>query len=288
MRWTVIVAGVVAVAAAQPAGTPADVSALLARIGERVEQYYARAKSIVCVETVRIEHMDASFRPDTRHTPSLVFELRVSRDATPEGIELPKATVLRQLLTVDGRPPRPKDESPCEDPTQDSTEPLTFLLPVRQKDYAFTWGGAAKVDGRAAVILEYRQVAHGEPQVFWIDKCVQFLLPGHYGGRVWADPETGEVLRFDEQLMRMFEIRRPRQFLNDGGSDSIIIERDDMSTRFKAVTFHDPEEQLLLPSSIQSTVVTRGAMQRTRRTQTFTNYRRFITGGRLVKDPGAR
>ena len=54
------------------------------------------------------------------------------------------------------------------------------------------------------------------------------------------------------------------------------------------VTFHDPEEQLLLPSTIQSTVVTRGAMQRTRRTQTFTNYRRFITGGRLVKDPGAR
>jgi hypothetical protein len=29
-------------------------------------------------------------------------------------------------------------------------------------------------------------------------------------------------------------------------------------------------------------------VERTRRTQTFTNYRRFITGGRLVKDPGAR
>ena len=288
MRWTVIVAGVVAVAGAQPAGATPDVGALLARIGERVERYYERARSIMCIETVRIEHMDASFRPDTRHIPKLVFELRVSRDATPDGTELPQATVLRQLIMVDGRPPRKTDENPCEDPSHNPTEPLAFLLPARQKDFAFTWAGTAKVDGRAAVMLEYRQVAKGEAQVYWIDKCVQLSLPGHYRGRLWADAATGDVLRFDEQLIRMFEFRRPRPFLVDGASESVTLERDDTSTRFKPVTFHDPEEELMLPSSIQSTLVTRGAMERTRKTQTFSDYRRFITGGRLVKDPGGR
>jgi hypothetical protein len=286
MRWTVILAGVLAAAAARPPGAPADVPALLARIGERVEQYYARAQSIMCVETVRIDHMDAEFRLNYGHSPRLVYELRVSRDATADGTPLPEATVQRQLLSVDGRPPRPSDESPCEDPNRSPAEPLAFLLPARQKAFVFAWAGTSKVDGRPAVMLDYRQAVPGEPQIYWIDKCVQMDLPGHYRGRLWADAASGEVLRLDEQLMRMFELRRPEAFRVDGGSDSIILERDDTSIRYKAVTFHDPEEVVMLPSSIQNMIVMRGSVPRTRKSQTFSDYRRFVTGGRLVKDPG--
>lgn len=288
MRRTVILAGVLAVAAARPAGAPVDVPALLARIGERVELYYARARSIMCIETVRIEHMDSDFRLPFGHSAQLVYELRVSRDAMPDGTPLSDATVQRQLITVDGRPPRLSDESPCEDPNRDPVEPLAFLLPARQKDYAFTWAGTAKVDGRAVMRLDYKHAVQGEPQIYWIDKCLQLNLPGHYRGRLWVDATTGEVLRLDEQLMRMFEVRRPRPFLTDGGSESITLERDDTSIRYKAVTFHDPEEIVMLPSSIQNMIVMRGSVPRTRKTQTFSGYRRFITGGRIVKDPGAR
>src|SRR5438105_13245214 len=42
----------------------ADVMTALARIGERVEQYYRRAQSLVCVETVVIQSLGASFGPD--------------------------------------------------------------------------------------------------------------------------------------------------------------------------------------------------------------------------------
>ena len=48
-------------AAAKDAPSPIDLPGLLARIGERVEAYYARAQSILCVETVRLQPMDFNF-----------------------------------------------------------------------------------------------------------------------------------------------------------------------------------------------------------------------------------
>jgi hypothetical protein len=45
----------------------------------------------------------------------------------------------------------------------------------------------------------------------------------------------------------------------------------------------------MLPASIQTLTVGRNSgAPRTRMTQTFSNYKRFMTGGRIVKDPGAR
>jgi hypothetical protein len=55
--------------------------------------------------------------------------------------------------------------------------------------------------------------------------------------------------------------------------------------RYKAVAFRDPDEVMLLPESIESVTVVRGGLQSTRRTETFSGYRRFLTAGRVVKDP---
>jgi hypothetical protein len=51
------------------------------------------------------------------------------------------------------------------------------------------------------------------------------------------------------------------------------------------VTFRDPDETLMVPASIESLTIVRNAgVPRLRTTQTFSNYRRFVTGGRIVKE----
>jgi hypothetical protein len=47
--------------------------------------------------------------------------------------------------------------------------------------------------------------------------------------------------------------------------------------------FHEPEEEMLLPESIDDVKIFRGGLQSTRRSHTFSDYRRFITEAKLVK-----
>ena len=61
------------------------------------------------------------------------------------------------------------------------------------------------------------------------------------------------------------------------------MERWDTTIRFKAVRFSDPDETLMLPVSSTSLRITRGAGQpRLRTVVEYTDYRRFLTGGRVV------
>ena len=63
---------------------------------------------------------------------------------------------------------------------------------------------------------------------------------------------------------------------------SVVIMRHDTTTRYKTVAFTDPDEVLLLPESINSTIVITGGLQSTRRSQVYSDYRRFITASRVV------
>jgi hypothetical protein len=47
------------------------------------------------------------------------------------------------------------------------------------------------------------------------------------------------------------------------------------------VEFTDPAEALLLPESIDSITVLRSGLQSVRRSQVFSDYRRFLTAGRV-------
>ena len=49
------------------------------------------------------------------------------------------------------------------------------------------------------------------------------------------------------------------------------------------VSFTDPEETFLLPESIETLEMYRGELQSHRTRQEFSNYRRFVTGARVVK-----
>ncbi len=268
---------------AQPRGGPEEVAALLTRIGDRVERYYARARSLMCLETVRLQPMASDFAPDGR-IREIVYELRVAWSPAPSADVPPDATVTRQIRTVDGRPPRPGDEPRCTDPQAVASEPLAMLLPGRRQQYAFSWAGMGRADRRAAVMLDYKTLAAPPADIKWRGECVG-ISPGRTQGRVWIDATNDDVLRLDERLIRTVDVRIPRQLLRVSGSGWLNLERADSSIRYRSVTFHGPDETVMLPDSMETFSIIRGAVDpRLRTTHVFSKYQRFLTDGRIVND----
>jgi hypothetical protein len=290
--WIVaaVLAAAVCGAAAQDADESQEVAALLARIAARVEQYYGRAQSIICEETVRLQELGHDMTWDGSHVRQLVYELRVSWDASTDSGKVPEASVLRQLISVDGRPPNPRDEPGCMDPKPVSPEPLGMFLPTHRHEYAFKWAGSKHSRDRSTVTLDYKSTSSQPPEVRWKDECVSVDLPGRWRGRAWVDAGTGDVQRLDEQLVGFFEFPVPKSHLRRGvPSRSMTIERAESSTRYRPVVFTDPDETVMLPESIVSLQVIRDSgVPRLRTQQTFSKYRRFVTDGRIVRDPGSR
>jgi hypothetical protein len=268
----------------QSATTPSiDLSALLARVGERIEAYYQRAQSIVCTETVQLVTMDMGFTPDP-HTRRLVYELRVSWDKAGDSDTTPEANVLRQLKSINGRPPKPGEEPGCLDPKPVSLDPLAFLLPHHQQEYKFTYKGVGRIgDGRTAAMVDYAPAGKPPPEITWNDSCVSINVPARTTGRVWIDRFAGDVLRIDETVMGPFDVQVPESQRRKGANPSLVLDRADSSIRYKLVTFTEPNEIVLLPESIEMMSVIRGSgAPRLRTTQRFTGYQRFVTGGRVV------
>jgi hypothetical protein len=264
------------------AGQAVSPEAALVRVGDYVERYYSRAQSIIVEEHVSIQPLTRDLRSDG-FARRLTYELRVEWNPDVAGDESP-ANVSRQLLAVNGRPPKPDQEPECLDPRSTSPEPLAFLLPDRREKFNFKAAGLGRVDGRAAMMIDYRSVKPETPIVEWKDECVSIDLPGRSRGRIWADPETAEILRLDEGIVGLVDIAVPRKQQRMGGATFMTIERADSSIRYRRVPFTDPDETLVLPSSIDTvTVVRNSGSPRTRISQRFTNYRRFVTGSRIVQ-----
>jgi len=282
------IAGVSLPVAAQQRGGPEELIDLLVRVGARVEQYFARAQSIVCDERVRIQPLGYGLGARELGR-ELVYELRLTWDAASNASLLPEATVLRQIHTINGRRPRPNEGQGCMDPKPVSPEPLSMLLAGRRDRYTFSPAGAGREGARAAVMLDYTPRTPGGAEITWRDDCVSVSLPDGTAGRLWADAETGDVLRLDEHLVGLFEFNVPAAHRFPSGPSSMVIERADSSTRYRPVTFQNPDETLMLPFSIEALSFWRGAgTPRLRTTQAFSNCRRFLTDGRIVEDPDSR
>jgi hypothetical protein len=254
--------------------------ALLSRVGERVQEYFARAQSLVCQETVYIQSLDSSSAPNGGFGRRLIYEMRVAWDAAGDD-RPPEAKTERQLLTVNGRPPRPNDRDDCFDPRPVSPEPLEMFLPHKQPEYEFRVAGTKKVDGRPAVMLDYKpRGPRGKPSVIWRGQCVSVDLPGWSAGRAWVDEASGNVLRLDESVRGRYELDIPRDHQMPYAPTVMVLERAESSIKYKPVGFHDPDETVLLPESIETMQVFHNRM---RISQRFSNYRRFLTGARVIK-----
>jgi hypothetical protein len=210
-------------------------------------------------------------------------------DATHEG----EASIVRQVLKVNGRPPRPGDkdnDEKCMDPPPISPEPLTMLLPAHRGEYAFTLAGNGKTDGRPSIMIDYRERIVGKPVVKWKDDCVSVDLPGRFRGRLWLDAATSDVIRMDQELMGRFSVDIPPEHqLPMSRNATMTLEQVLVSTKYQVVTFKNPEETLIVPRSVDTFDSWNGAgYPRVRVTQTFANYRRFTGESRLVATPADR
>lgn len=275
------------VTAGVSAQAPPDLEATLQRVGSRIEEFYKRAQSIMCLEKVTAQPIgtDLSLQGFAR---VLEYDLRVELATVDDpGTE---AHFVRELRKVNGRPPRPRDlndRNTCLDPNPLTPEPLTFLLARNRGEYAFTWAGYGKGKDRDTIQIDYRPVRTEQPEFLEDERgregCFQLSLPVERKGRVWIDARTYDVLRIEQRMAARVDVRVPvAQQRRNNLPDSIIVERFDMVTRYKPVVFEDPEETLLLPASIEQLAVLRGA-QSNRKTQVFTGYKRFMTAGRIVK-----
>jgi len=264
-----------------------DLEGVLERAGARVTEYFARAQSIMCLEKVSLQKLSFGYSSDgpARFVES---ELRLSWEPTAEDPTPKEARTLRQVLRVNGHPPRKKDWDNCTTPEQQESEvqPLSILLPDSRVEHSFAFGGRATIDGRQAVIITFREKVKPSVDVSLVEdneNCISFDIEGGTHGKIWLDAETNDVLRLDRALTGLVEIPLPRKAQRIGVTQSWTMERWDSSIRFKPVRFDEPNETLILPVESTTLQITRGAgTPRLRTTTRYTGYRRFMTTGRIL------
>jgi hypothetical protein len=281
-----------AAAATLAAQAPPDIDTLLARVSEKIADYYKRAQSVVCLEKTTVQPIGSGYSPQgfARTTES---ELRVEPDLEAEGDgAATNAKVVRQIVRINGKPPREKDKKDragCTDPNPLSTEPLAFLLPANRKGYTFTTSGLGKGKDRDAFIIEFTAPSEDrEGKVVederGLEGCFNISVPAPMKGRIWIDSRTYQVLRLERHLAGLGEVQATfSQQRKHNLPRYMTMERYDTAIRYRPMTFTDPDESMLLPEVIETLVIWRNGMESTRRRQEYTEYRRFLTGGRIIK-----
>jgi len=268
-----------------------DLETLLTRVAERVAAYYQRAQRVMCIERSTVQPIQSNWALDG-FARTVESELRIESESF-DGEVTPKAQVVRAIRRINGREPRERDKtdrSACTDPNPLSAEPLAFLLPSQRSDYRFTAIRRAREEGRAAVIVDFVSVNRKSQPVLVQDErghddCFDWTGPVARRGRVWVDAETYDVLRLERGNDGPLDIQVPWQLQRRYQlPPSIVVERDDVVIRYRPAAFRDPDEVMVLPHSIDALTVVRAALQSTRRTETYSEYQRFLTAGRILKD----
>ena len=290
--FALLVCAAAALALAVPRAQTTDVQIILSHVGERVAEYYKHVQNIVCNEKSTVQPLSNTMSFATgafaRITES---ELRIESDQAGDGDTPSEATFVRKLLRVNGRPAREKDRTDaagCTDPNPLTPEPLAFLLPANRGEYTFTFGGFGKGKDSGALIVDFAS-GQGRDGKLLDDPngrpdCFGWELPARVKGRVWIDATTFDILRVEEHMVGTGSVRvSPEQQRKHNLPDWITVDRYDKTIRLKKASFKDPDETVLLPESIEQVILIRNALQSTRREQRFTDYRRFLTTGRIVK-----
>jgi hypothetical protein len=253
----------------------------VARLGEYVQNYYSKARSVVAEETVVVQPLQSDMTA-AGFARRAVYELRVEWNPdAPTPAE--RATAVRTLLKEAGPPIYDKGEERCADPPLITPEPLSFLLPDNRAEWKFEIKRPDRIDGRPAITVEY-SLREPHPARVTEKECLFTDLTGQTVGRLWADPATAEVLRVDERLTGLVEIKVPKEWWQRGRPREITFERLNSSVRYRRVAFTDPAEEMLLPVAIETVHVHRSdtAVSRLRITHSYANYRRFVTGSRVL------
>ena len=267
--------------------TAAPVDEVLEAAGARVEQFFTRAESLMCIERVEMQPLSIGFSPDG-FGRTVESELRLAWEPDEAGAAT-EARVERKVLRVNGRPPRETDRGRCTTPEQEATEtqPLSMLLPAQRERFVFSLAGTDELDGRQATTIDFRELAEITTDVRTVDgieDCVSWNFTGGRRGRLWIDQATADVLRLDQRLTTTIDLRMPEVLARRPGvSQSMTLVRSDTTIRFARVAFTDPDETIVLPrQAIELRVMQGGGQPRLRTVTTYSDYKRFLASGRLV------
>jgi hypothetical protein len=254
---------------AQSSTTP-DLATALAGLAVRVEAYYNRIGSIICDETVTQQEVKLDLAPIGKPRVT-VYELSVTRDLN--GKSEKEFRVERKLQSVNGRRARKNEAPGCTDPKTGTPEPLSFLLPKNQRRFRFSEAKDASGGPQRTRALDFSQTAPERMAVKWEGNCFD-ADGGGIEGRLWFDPQTFDVLQIQTRLPKPFLIPVPSRV--GGASPAVRVERSDMLLRFTRVTFHRPDEEVLLPESIEVVTMFRGVPS-LKTVQVLSNFRRFLS-----------
>jgi hypothetical protein len=263
------------------------IDVLLTRVADRIEEFYRRAQHVICIEISRMQPIGSNYAPQG-FIRTVESQLRVEADG---GDAAADATFMRDIQRVNGRAPRDEDKrnrEGCTDPNPLSTEPLAFLLPAHRSEYRFVSAGLGKERNRPAFLIDFASVERTSDLELIEDKeghddCFDWMGPLAERGRIWVDADTYDVLRVERSVSGPIDVRvPPRIQRRQGLGMRVVLMRNDTTTRYRTVAFTNPDEVLLLPESIDSTILVTGGLQSMRRSQVYSDYRRFITGSRVV------
>jgi hypothetical protein len=261
------------------AQSPADP---VTRLGQFVQEYYTRAASIVTEETVVVQPLSRDLLSEG-FPRRAVYELRV--EWNPDAPAAERAISVRRLIKATGPTLFEPGDEQCADPPSATPEPLAFLLPDNQHEWNFAMGRPARIGGRTAMTVEYTRRGSHPPEVVSDNDCLFSDLSGQIAGRLWADPATAEIFKLEEHLVGIVDVAIPKTLQKNGRPRTVTYEQLNSEVTYKRVAFTDPNEELLLPASIETVQVYRSehGPSRLRVTQTFENYRRFVTSTRLIR-----
>jgi hypothetical protein len=190
-----------------------NVDELLARVGDRVAEFYKRAKNVICIETSTVQAIDFN-NSVVGFARTVESELRVEADS---GETPGEAVIMRKVRKVNGRVPRErdkKDRAGCTDPNPLSSEPLSFLLPAQRSKYEFSAAGISKDRNRTALAIDFASMdRRSNPELIedpnGHDDC--FDWSGHIPsrGRIWVDAGNYDVLRVERGLRGPVDVKVP-------------------------------------------------------------------------------
>lgn len=269
LAWLLVCGG--AAGSAQAPATP-DLAAALAGVAARVEEYYNRISTIICVETVTQQELKFNLVP-TGKPRVTVYELSVMHD--PHGKGEKEFRVQRTLQWVNGKRAKKNEEPGCTDPKTGTPEPLGFLLARNQRGFRFSWPHDASGGPEGTLALDFAASPPERVNIKWEGNCFN-AEGGGIEGRLWFDPQTFDVLQIQARLPKPFLVPIPSYF--GAPPPAVRVERSEMLLRFTRVTFQQPDEVVLLPESIEVLTVFRGVPS-LRTTQILSNFRRFLAEG---------
>lgn len=262
---------------------------LLERAGERIQKYQDAMFSIAFTEILQQQELRSDGTPKNKPKEFVYNSIVVTRTSAVNK-ENSFPVITRMLKTVDGKPTEQKNlkqRSKCGDtnPRPEYGDPLNFLLPKNQNNFTFSYAGEAELDGRKTVTLLINQPTVSEP-VKIIDEgnCFYLSRSLRRQGKIWIDLNTYDVVQLQWNLAESFSGKIPAGVAKFGvfplfrPAREISYDKQEFTMRFRAVTFQDPEQVLLLPSFSESVWILKGAaIEGFRTTTEYTRYKRFLT-----------